>query len=176
MTTVLYLGRFQPFHDGHKSVIKHLLAKYDRIVVAIGSAQYERILGNPFSYHERYTMITKVFDSNKRIRIIPLPDIDSPRNYVKYSKAVFGNYDLVFTNNPNTKALFEINGDEVVGTKELTHNKKRISGTRIRRLILEDGYFKSMIPWQVYDYLKEIDAYRIIVNTYLNYHGVDDIV
>ena len=53
----LYLGRFQPFHKGHLSVIQEAMKHCDHLIIAIGSAQEEATLKNPFSYTERVDMI-----------------------------------------------------------------------------------------------------------------------
>ena len=44
----LFIGRFQPFHNGHLNVIKTLLENHKEVVVVIGSAQEENTAENPF--------------------------------------------------------------------------------------------------------------------------------
>jgi len=58
---VVYIGRFQPFHNGHKSVLEQAfrIAKKG-VVVLIGSAYTARNPKNPFSYGERCTLINSV--------------------------------------------------------------------------------------------------------------------
>ena len=34
-----YIGRFQPYHNGHQSVLEHIAGKVDEIIIGIGSAQ-----------------------------------------------------------------------------------------------------------------------------------------
>lgn len=73
----LYIGRFQPFHKGHKSVVETALKQCDKLVIAIGSSQEERTKRNPFSYKEREQMILRSFYAEElysRIIIIPVPD------------------------------------------------------------------------------------------------------
>ena len=53
----LYVGRFQPFHNGHKSVVKEALKHCDRLIIAIGSAQESRTKKNPFTFEERRKFI-----------------------------------------------------------------------------------------------------------------------
>ena len=53
MATALYIGRFQPPHLGHISVIKEILKKYDSVIIGIGSAQEKGTYENPFSAAER---------------------------------------------------------------------------------------------------------------------------
>lgn len=45
----IYIGRFQPMHNGHVEVIKHCKANYDETLVLIGSCNKRRSIKNPFS-------------------------------------------------------------------------------------------------------------------------------
>ncbi len=58
--SVLFIGRFQPFHRGHEKLLHYLSGKYARIVIGIGSSQYRRTSENPFSAGERKSAIRKV--------------------------------------------------------------------------------------------------------------------
>ena len=49
----LYIGRFQPFHKGHKSIVESALKQCDRLIIGIGSSQETRTKRNTFSYEER---------------------------------------------------------------------------------------------------------------------------
>ena len=52
-----FIGRFQPFHTGHMSVIKKGLEYAPHVAVLIGSSFAPRSHRNPFSYEERENMI-----------------------------------------------------------------------------------------------------------------------
>jgi bifunctional NMN adenylyltransferase/nudix hydrolase len=75
--TLVFIGRFQPFHNGHESVIDTALQKADRLVVLIGSANVPRSTRNPFTWQERATQILAnySYEDQKRIHITPLNDI-----------------------------------------------------------------------------------------------------
>ena len=49
----LYVGRFQPFHNGHKAVIDLLCNEVDELIIGIGSAQMSHDIRHPFTrvYH-----------------------------------------------------------------------------------------------------------------------------
>lgn len=71
----VFIGRFQPFHNGHKHVIETALKEFDSVVVMIGSANQPRSARNPFTFEERSQMIKSAFRFNnedKRIGIFPL--------------------------------------------------------------------------------------------------------
>ncbi len=54
---LVFIGRFQPFHHGHKAVIREALQHSDEVIILIGSANLPRSLHNPFSVAERTAMI-----------------------------------------------------------------------------------------------------------------------
>jgi bifunctional NMN adenylyltransferase/nudix hydrolase len=58
--TIVYIGRFQPVHNGHAATIRRALTLADKVVVIIGSANQPRTYKNPFTQDERLSMIAKV--------------------------------------------------------------------------------------------------------------------
>lgn len=71
----VFIGRFQPFHNGHKRVIEEALAKADKVLIIIGSAFAPRNYRNPFTYRERIDMIADAFPEAKgRIMYEPVQD------------------------------------------------------------------------------------------------------
>jgi bifunctional NMN adenylyltransferase/nudix hydrolase len=54
----VFIGRFQPFHNGHLEIVEAALKKAKNLIVVIGSARSGRNIKNPWSYHERVSMIT----------------------------------------------------------------------------------------------------------------------
>lgn len=55
----VYIGRFQPAHNGHEAVLDHAIKTADRVIVLVGSADQARTPKNPFTFDER----AKVLDS-----------------------------------------------------------------------------------------------------------------
>ncbi|HIP23722.1 MAG TPA: bifunctional nicotinamide-nucleotide adenylyltransferase/Nudix hydroxylase, partial [Rhodobacteraceae bacterium] len=53
----VFIGRFQPFHIGHHTVIAAVAGKATSMLVLIGSAYRPRSWKNPFSYQERYDFL-----------------------------------------------------------------------------------------------------------------------
>ena len=71
----LYLGRFQPLHIGHTSVIDQMLQECEHIVIAIGSAQELLTERNPLDYYTRRYLIRRVYLGQlSRIHIRPIYD------------------------------------------------------------------------------------------------------
>jgi bifunctional NMN adenylyltransferase/nudix hydrolase len=55
--TIVYIGRFEPFHNGHLNVIKQALNLAWEVIVLVGSANEPRTYKNPFTFSERANMI-----------------------------------------------------------------------------------------------------------------------
>ncbi|GAA0316337.1 bifunctional nicotinamide-nucleotide adenylyltransferase/Nudix hydroxylase [Psychrobacter aestuarii] len=66
---LVFIGRFQPFHHGHKAVIDEALTRADEVIMLIGSANLPRSLRNPFSVEERSAMIKDAYSAEDAARI-----------------------------------------------------------------------------------------------------------
>ncbi|MGB3620855.1 MAG: adenylyltransferase/cytidyltransferase family protein, partial [Ketobacter sp.] len=54
---LVFIGRFQPFHKGHLSVIEAGLKQAKQLIILCGSAHQPRSARNPWSPPEREAMI-----------------------------------------------------------------------------------------------------------------------
>ena len=72
----LYIGRFQPFHNGHASVVDEALIHCQKLVIAVGSSQESRTKKNPFTFEERKKFILRglFFHQADNVIIVPVPD------------------------------------------------------------------------------------------------------
>ena len=94
--TALFIGRFQPLHNGHVHAIKSALKKYDFLIIAVGSIS-KKGPENPFSYAERKKMIGKALAKYEgRYRIIGVRDTSDERWTRKVKKIRF---DAVISGN-----------------------------------------------------------------------------
>jgi bifunctional NMN adenylyltransferase/nudix hydrolase len=76
---LVFIGRFQPFHIGHKEVIDKALEMADHVIVLVGSSFQPRSIKNPFNFEERKAMIEASYlnlDNSlpRRLLIAPLQD------------------------------------------------------------------------------------------------------
>jgi len=70
-----FIGRFEPFHNGHLAVARHALDRARKLVVLIGSADTPRTIRNPWSASERAVMIRAALsDVSDRLLIRPIHD------------------------------------------------------------------------------------------------------
>lgn len=73
---LVFIGRFQPFHLGHKSVVDEALKLAENVIMLIGSANLPSSIRNSFSVEARSQMILGAFDKKeaKRIHCVGLDD------------------------------------------------------------------------------------------------------
>lgn len=72
---LVFIGRFMPFHNGHKAVIDRGLELADTVLVLAGSANRSRSMRTPFTFDERKEMIQNSLDDISRVFISPLDDV-----------------------------------------------------------------------------------------------------
>lgn len=71
---VVYIGRFQPFHNGHKAVIDQALKlARKQVIVCIGSGYGPRNIKNPFTVSERREIIRGIY-GHAPIQMVTLAD------------------------------------------------------------------------------------------------------
>lgn len=71
-----FLGRFEPFHLGHASVVRQALLLAERVLILIGSQRASCSMKNPFSFAEREALIrmTLTAEENRRVAIEGIED------------------------------------------------------------------------------------------------------
>ena len=145
------MGRFQPFHLGHLRVIEKIKEDgFKEVVIVIGSAQYAYTKENPFTAKERMRMIDAVMKgTGMKYYLIPVNDMDSDLEWISAVEALAPKFDVVYANGL-VKKLFEEAGYEVVEIF-IEDEKKRISGTKIRKMIVDgDERWRELVPEEVY--------------------------
>ncbi len=70
-TIVVYAGRFQPFHKGHYATYDHLVKKFGKDNVYVGTSNKTDNQKSPFDFKEKKTIMTKMFGipSNKVVMV-----------------------------------------------------------------------------------------------------------
>jgi bifunctional NMN adenylyltransferase/nudix hydrolase len=72
---LVFIGRFEPFHNGHAAVARHALTRASKVIFLVGSADTPRTIKNPWSVAERAVMIQSALNtSTDRLIIRPLRD------------------------------------------------------------------------------------------------------
>jgi len=152
----LIIGRFQPLHKGHCTLLDYAIKHYDCLHIGIGSSQYHSSFDNPYSYEERRNMLMLYFKSKNSgsYTIHPIPDIHDPPHWVAHLKTIISDFDCVITNNPQTKTLFEDAGI-LVETPGLVHREK-LKGVSVRKLMFSHQQWENFVPESIISYLKTL--------------------
>jgi nicotinamide-nucleotide adenylyltransferase len=158
----LFVGRFQPYHLGHHNALKNALKQVDEMVIVVGSAKESFQKENPFTAGERVEMIGLALKEDKifeKCYIICVDDISEYALWTQRIRAYCPSFDLVFTNNPLVKELFETDGTKV---QKLISNNAKIDSTKIREKILKGKNISKYVPNAVEKFLKKINAKKRI--------------
>lgn len=85
---LVFIGRFQPFHLAHMQTIEIALQQSHKVIIALGSAQPERSIKNPFLAQEREQMILSNFsqEDQQRIVFVHVVDVYDDQKWVKLVK------------------------------------------------------------------------------------------
>lgn len=70
---LVFIGRFSPFHNGHKAIIDAALEKAKEVIVVVGSSFAARNIRTPFTFEERRSMIKAVFPQDN-VKVVPVSD------------------------------------------------------------------------------------------------------
>jgi bifunctional NMN adenylyltransferase/nudix hydrolase len=82
---LVFIGRFQPFHNGHRAVVEAAIKQAKEVIVVVGSSFASRNIRNPFTFEERRQMIKSVFPDNN-VKVVPVSDYPYDDN--KWVRAV----------------------------------------------------------------------------------------
>ncbi len=81
MSRALFIGRWQPFHNGHKWLINQKLSQGIPILIAVRDIEPD--LSNPLTTAQTIEILDQMYE-NQDVKIIVIPDIES----VNYGRGV----------------------------------------------------------------------------------------
>lgn len=162
----ILIGRMQPVHNGHMQVINKILEEVDEIIIGIGSAQISHELKDPFTAGERIVMITQALAEAdvdpSRYYIIPMQDINFNAIWASHVKMLTPPFSIVYSGNSLVKQLFSEEGYEV--RQPPLYDRLHLSGTQVRKRILEDSNWQELVPKATADVIEEIKGIERIKN------------
>ena len=154
--SALILGRFQPFHLGHLELIRAVKNRYDKIIIAVGSAQEKGTSENPFDKDERRDMIKLGLESAGIFEYDMgcIDDINNDEKYVTHVESIVPEFNVIYSGNDLVLKLFKQAG---YLTKRFDYvNREEWNGTSIRKMMLEGGEWKSMLQPEVSTFIDKI--------------------
>ena len=165
-TRGILIGRMQPIHNGHMQVIKKILDEVDEIIIGIGSAQLSHESKDPFTSGERIVMISQSLAEEgidpSKYYIIPMQDINFNAIWVSHVKMLTPPFSIVYSGNSLVKQLFSEEGFEV--RQPPLYDRLHLSGTEVRRKILDDENWQELVPNSTVDVINEINGIERMKN------------
>ncbi len=152
-----YIGRYQPFHDGHKHMIEEIVEEVDELVLGIGSAGDSHTTRNPFTAGERVMMVTKAVEElDTTTYVVPIEDLDRNSVWVSHVQSMTPRFDVAYSNNPLVVRLFEEADVEVRGSPMF--RREVLEGAELRERIIHGRDWTDLVPETVADVIHEVDG------------------
>ena len=168
----VYIGRFQPFHNGHLSVINKAHEIANEVLVLVGSANASPSIRNPFTVKERMQMLNKSAD----VQVGILNDYTYEENQwladVQYEVNEYINKDskVCIIGHSKDKSSYYLKHFPQWDFVDVEYHEV-IDATHIRELMYQGkmSFVKGAVPGEVFEYLYSwINSFKSIdmVNEY----------
>lgn len=170
MKRALYIGKFQPFHIGHLSIVECIAAAsdIDEIVICIGSSQWDwknpnperPLLDNFLTWQERKEVINFSLKGvvSKKVHIVPILDFlpkwgkESTPKWFDCIKTRAPEFSVLYTNREREVELFSKAGYEV-RPYPLKYN---FSATFIREKMALGAVWEPLVSPNVVTFLRKL--------------------
>jgi len=150
-----YVGRFQPYHDGHGHMVEEIADEVDELVLGIGSAGDSHTERNPFTAGERVLMVTKAVERFEiTTYVVPIEDLDRHSVWVGHVRSMTPEFDVAYSNNPLVVQLFEEAGVEV--RQSPMFRREVLEGSELRERMLRGEAWDHLVPDPVVEVIREV--------------------
>jgi nicotinamide-nucleotide adenylyltransferase len=157
MTRGFYIGRFQPYHQGHHEMVRRIAEEVDELVLGIGSADQSHTARDPFTAGERIMMITKAtMEMDLVTYAVPIEDLNRNAVWVSHVQSMSPHFEVAYSNNPLVVQLFREAGVEV--RQSPMFRREEWEGTEVRDRMRDGGDWRSLVPATVAGVVDEIDG------------------
>lgn len=155
MATIIFPGRFQPFHNGHLMVVQGMMKLSDNVVVVICDGKHNGD-EDPFTLEQRREIISAALLSADIMdaTIAVVKDAESDEAWAHHVLDAAGNpaEPVVWSGSENVRTIFESKG---VATKKIVP-VPGIDAVEIRKMIKEKNpVWRSKIPAGAMDVIEE---------------------
>lgn len=153
--TLVFIGRFQPFHNGHKAVIDQALSHAKQVIVIVGSSHQARSTKNPFTFVERAEMIRSVYPNEENLIIASVMDypyddnawVSATQKQVSHYTNFGNKIGLIGHSKDHTSYYLKIFPDWKDHIE--VENVDGINATDIRNLMFVGGIEPTVLPREV---------------------------
>lgn len=153
MSTAIFPGRFEPFHEGHLMVVQGMVKTNPNVFIAICEGKND----GPFTVAERREMMSAallavdIMDAN----IVDVADKKTDDEWASAVLDACGNPSdaCIWSGNDDVRAIFEAKG---IATKKIVHVPNRVTSS-IRALIeSRDPAWRKYIPAGAVDVVENV--------------------
>ena len=177
---LVFIGRFQPFHNAHLRMVRSALARAGGLILLVGTADAPRSSRNPWTFAEREAMIRAALDADENARTDIRPLHDDPYHDERWTAQVEATVAAVLAAHGTPAARVGLFGHEKDASSFYLRlfpqwdyvseaDTDGISATPIRRryFLLPDGeaWDEPQLPPAVAAALRDFrttDAYRAV--------------
>lgn len=143
----IVIGRFQPFHKGHKYLIEKALENVEKLYIGIGGANLDDS-DNPYNSEKRKKFLREFIKEeglkDKIIAVLPLNNHPDDSIWLKRLLKKTGHVEVVIGNNEWVNGIFENVGIPAI---RIGHLKRHLyEGTKIRDLMRKNKKWEDRVP------------------------------
>jgi len=150
-----YIGRFQPYHDGHHHMVEEIADEVDELVLGVGSAGDSHTVRNPFTAGERVMMATRTLaEFDLTTYVVPIEDLERNSVWVSHVESMSPSFDVAYSNNPLVIQLFREAGVEV--HQSPMFHRDVLEGTEVRERMIEGDDWAELVPDPVARTVREV--------------------
>jgi len=159
----LFIGRFQPFHKGHLSVVEQAVKENDHLYIGIGSTQYNYEPLNPLTTAERIQLIEAALKeakvSREKYSIIPVPNIENFALWPRHVELYIPPFEKLYTGSDIVAQLFHDYNKTLKTPYKIIPVRKlyEICSTDIRAKMLKNKTWEKDVPPATIKLLKAWD-------------------
>ncbi len=161
--TALIIGRFQPIHLGHLSLIERYHKAGFFIKIGIGSSKAVSSKHNPLSAQERKEQIELAMKEMhiQKYKIFFIPDIKQDDHFVQHVLKIVGKFNIIITGNSSILKLFLNYAHKDPWNIEsfeeaVSRPEEGITSGTIRKMWLNRPHKKGLLN-STFTHLKKID-------------------
>jgi nicotinamide-nucleotide adenylyltransferase len=160
----IFIGRFQPPHMGHLSVLQRAIHESDHLYIAIGSPLENFQSQNPFTVAERIQMLhyalKEISAPSEKYSIIPIPNINNYAIWPAHIESYIPDFQRIYTGSEVVATLFSEHNRKLREPYEIVFIKKdlQISSTEVRERIIRKRNWQKFVPLSVAKFLQDIHA------------------
>jgi nicotinamide-nucleotide adenylyltransferase len=155
MVRGIYIGRFQPYHNGHHKMVEKISGEVDEMVLGIGSAGDSHTRKNPFTAGERVLMVTRAIEEfDIPSYVVQIEDLKRNSIWVSHVESISPRFDVAYSNNPLVIQLFKEAEKEI--RQVPMFDRDVLEGAEVRRRMENGEDWQALVPIPVKKIIEEI--------------------